>query len=154
MDLQKRARDAVKAYILPHLEVTDDIPEFETYIVWFTKTLQNWKALVSTTLPDQMHYELTYNGDKDELYIDAYKKFNNSRIEKFEASYLPSLTRDSDIIKTHAQTWYVDQLGKIDSSHMMRWIENESVLICSACNLCLCHADLVDLTSPCARKVS
>ena len=24
-----------------------------------------------------MYYELTYNGDKDELYIDAYKKWEN-----------------------------------------------------------------------------
>jgi hypothetical protein len=24
-----------------------------------------------------MYYELTYNGDKDELYIDAYKKWGN-----------------------------------------------------------------------------
>jgi hypothetical protein len=24
-----------------------------------------------------MYYELTYNGDKDELYLDAYKKWEN-----------------------------------------------------------------------------
>nr|WP_303241548.1 DUF6275 family protein [uncultured Blautia sp.] len=24
-----------------------------------------------------MYYELTYNGDKHELYLDAYKKFQN-----------------------------------------------------------------------------
>ena len=45
------------------------------------KTLQNSKALVSTTLPDGMYYELTYNGDKDELYLDAYKKFENRCID-------------------------------------------------------------------------
>ena len=47
------------------------------YVVWFCKALQNWKALVSTTLPDGMYYELTYNGDKDELYVDCYKKWEN-----------------------------------------------------------------------------
>jgi len=47
------------------------------YVVWFSKTLQNWKALVSTTLPDGMYYEVTYNGDMKETYIDAYKKFEN-----------------------------------------------------------------------------
>ena len=41
------------------------------------KTLQNSKALVSTTLFDGMYYELTYNGDKKELYLDAYKKWEN-----------------------------------------------------------------------------
>ena len=41
------------------------------------KALQNHKALVSTPRPDGMYYELTYNGDKRELYFDAYKKFEN-----------------------------------------------------------------------------
>jgi hypothetical protein len=39
--------------------------------------LQNNKALLSTTLPDGMYYELTYNGDKQEIYVDAYKKVDN-----------------------------------------------------------------------------
>ncbi len=53
------------------------------FIVWFCKTLQNWKALVSTTLPDGMYYEVTYNGDKKEVYLDAYKKFENRKIDEF-----------------------------------------------------------------------
>ena len=51
--------------------------ENEVYVVWFAKTLQNWKALASTTLPDGMYYEVTHNGDKGETYLDAYKKFDN-----------------------------------------------------------------------------
>ncbi|MGG6555440.1 UNVERIFIED_CONTAM: DUF6275 family protein [Blautia caecimuris] len=47
------------------------------YVVWYSKSLQNHKALLSTTVCDGMYYELTYNGDKDELYIDAYKKWEN-----------------------------------------------------------------------------
>ena len=46
-------------------------------MVWCCKTLQHNKALLSTTLPDGMYYECTYNGDKDELYFDAYKKKEN-----------------------------------------------------------------------------
>ena len=49
----------------------------DVYVVWSCKTLQNSKALLSTTVPDGMYYELTYNGDKHELYLDAYKKFQN-----------------------------------------------------------------------------
>jgi len=45
--------------------------------VWMCKTLQNWKFLISSTLSDGMYYELTYNGDKKEWYLDAYKKFEN-----------------------------------------------------------------------------
>ncbi len=51
--------------------------DFEVYVVWYSKTLQNAKALLSTTLPDGMYYEVTYNGDKNEIYFDAYKKFKN-----------------------------------------------------------------------------
>lgn len=54
------------------------------YVVWFAKTLQNFKALLSTTLPDGMYYEVTYNGDKKEFYIDAYKKFDNKCIKESE----------------------------------------------------------------------
>ena len=53
----------------------------DAYVVWFCKTLQNWKALVSTTVSDGMYYEVTYNGDKDEIYIDAYKKWKNKQIK-------------------------------------------------------------------------
>lgn len=49
----------------------------EPYIVWKCKTLQNWKYLMSTDLHDGMYYEVTYNGDKQEWYLDAYKKFEN-----------------------------------------------------------------------------
>jgi len=67
-------------YIKKRLEKTDTHVTFafdEVYVVWFSKTLQNWKALISTTLPDGMYYEVTYNGDKAESYLDAYKKFDN-----------------------------------------------------------------------------
>jgi hypothetical protein len=53
----------------------------EIYIVWLSKTLQNNKALLSTTVNDGMYYEVTYNGDKGELYLDAYKKFENKCIK-------------------------------------------------------------------------
>lgn len=78
--MQEKARRLVFEYIKPRLEKTDThvtFSEDEVYVVWFSKTLQNWKALISTTLPDGMYYEVTYNGYKRETYIDAYKKFDN-----------------------------------------------------------------------------
>lgn len=56
-----------------HIKISED----DIYIVWMCKILQNNKALVSTTVEDGMYYELTYNGDKGELYLDAYKKIEN-----------------------------------------------------------------------------
>lgn len=75
--MDNKALSLVNNYILKHLDKSDTTPEFETYIVWKSKILQNWKYLVSSTLYDEMYYEVTYNGDKREWYIDVYKKFEN-----------------------------------------------------------------------------
>lgn len=55
---------------------TDDI-----FVVWYCKTLQNHKSLLSTPVSDGMYYEITYNGDKNELYFDAYKKRENIKFD-------------------------------------------------------------------------
>ena len=75
----KRAKELVVNYFNERVEVTDNkkITEDDVFVVWFCKTLQNWKALVSTTISDGMYYEITHNGDKGESYIDAYKKWEN-----------------------------------------------------------------------------
>lgn len=63
-------------------DVTDNkqITKKDVFVVWNCKTLQNNKALVSTNVSDGMYYEITYNGDKDEAYIDAYKKWENFKV--------------------------------------------------------------------------
>lgn len=77
--MTNKAKRLVMDYFNSRAETTDNtvITEDQVYIVWFSKTLQNWKALVSTTISDGMYYEVTYNGDKKETYIDAYKKWEN-----------------------------------------------------------------------------
>jgi hypothetical protein len=76
------ATKIVTEYITEHLDKSDATPDFEVFTVWKCKALQNWKYLLSSTLPDGMYYELTYNGDKHEWYLDAYKKFENRRISE------------------------------------------------------------------------
>ena len=71
----------VADYIKQHLDKSDPGTPFAVYVVWKCKTLQNWKFLISSSLNDGMYYEVTYNGDKEELYLDAYKKFENRRIK-------------------------------------------------------------------------
>lgn len=79
MNYQEKAKQIVIDYYNEHVEITDNkkLKESEVFIVWFSKTLQNWKALVSTTISDGMYYEVTYNGDKKETYLDAYIKWEN-----------------------------------------------------------------------------
>lgn len=72
----KMARCAVASWYNTHGGPRKIKPE-DIYIVWFCKTLQNWKALCSTDIHDGMYYEVTYDGDKDAAYVDAYKKWDN-----------------------------------------------------------------------------
>jgi hypothetical protein len=80
--MDERALSIVINYIEDHIDKSDPSPEFSVYVVWKCKTLQNWKYLISSTLCDGMYYELTYNGDKKEWYLDAYKKFENKVIKE------------------------------------------------------------------------
>lgn len=82
LTFDERAVQIVEEYVEAHLDKTDVAPVYGIYIVWKCKTLQNYKYLISTSLPDGMYYELTYNGDKSEWYLDAYKKFENKVIHK------------------------------------------------------------------------
>lgn len=78
-DFEKLCKETIVKYFNNRAEITDGmkITEDNVFIVWSCKTLQNNKAMVSTTISDGMYYELTYNGDKGELYLDAYKKWEN-----------------------------------------------------------------------------
>ena len=80
--MQEKAKQIIVNYFNERVEKTDGkvITVDDVYVVWFCKTLQNWKALLSTNVSDGMYYEVTYNGDKKETYLDAYKKWENVRI--------------------------------------------------------------------------
>ena len=79
LEFIEKCKLLVTGYTNSHLDKSDDkfITVDDVFVVWNCKTLQNNKALLSTTLFDGMYYELTYNGDKKELYFDAYKKWEN-----------------------------------------------------------------------------
>lgn len=75
--MNNKVKDFVCKYVLEHLDKSDPIPRFDVFVVWQCYILGNAKWLLSTTLPDGMYYEVTYNKAKDEFYLDAYKKFEN-----------------------------------------------------------------------------
>ena len=52
------------------------------FIVWSCKTLQNNKALLGTSKNTE-YFEITYNGDKKEMYIDVYRKIHNIKINEY-----------------------------------------------------------------------
>jgi hypothetical protein len=84
---QDKARRLVYEYAKSRLEITDRHVTFaldEVYVVWGCYILGNWKCLVSTSLPDGMYYEVTFDRNKKKTYLDAYKKWNNIEISEGE----------------------------------------------------------------------
>ena len=82
-NFQDLCKEKVVEYFNEKADKTDEvkITKDDVFVVWYCKTLQNAKALLSTIVSDGMYYELTYNGDKKELYLDAYKKWENIKFD-------------------------------------------------------------------------
>lgn len=55
----------------------DDFDTDDIKLVWFSKTLGNWKGLATTSLADGKYYEVTHNKEKNETYVDVYLKINH-----------------------------------------------------------------------------
>lgn len=72
-NMDEKVLRIVREYNYRMLGCENNTP-FRVLIVWKCKTIQNWKYLIITTLPDNKYYEVTYNGDKEEFYLDVYEK--------------------------------------------------------------------------------
>jgi len=84
-DRNAAAAEIVRGYVKGHLDRSDPAAAFDVYVVWQCHVLGNAKWLLSTTLPDGMYYEVTYDAAKARYYLDAYKKFENRCIEEAPA---------------------------------------------------------------------
>lgn len=83
-DYQVRAKELVYELAKSTLDKSDEPINFGlhmVYVVWFAKTLGNWKALVSTDLPDGRYYEVTHNGATQQEYVDVYVKVFNKAVD-------------------------------------------------------------------------
>lgn len=79
-DFVKWCKEEITKFYMEHFK--KHLTEEEVFIVWCCKTLQNNKALLGTTLIDGMYFELTYNGNKEEMYVDVYEKIKNYKVVK------------------------------------------------------------------------
>lgn len=71
----------VYEYLVDNEELPSGFSEDDVTVVWFCKTLKNWKAMVIAHLPDNYFFEVTYNGAREEAYLDVYEKIRNIKIE-------------------------------------------------------------------------
>lgn len=78
-----RAREEVCKYANDHLDPSDGyrVDLDDVHVVWYAYILWNWKAVVSTMLPDEMYYEVTFNDRKGMIYVDAYKRYDRKEIK-------------------------------------------------------------------------
>ena len=83
---EKICKNIIVDYFNKNVEKTDNVKISiqDVYVVWMCKALKNSKALLSTNIPDGLYYELTYNGKKDEIYVDVYKKWKNYVVKSEE----------------------------------------------------------------------
>ena len=78
--MNEKVKEIVKQYVIEHIDKSDNIPTFDVCIDWQGYIIGNvW--LLSTTLCDEMFYEVTYNKAKDEFYLNVYKKIENRCIK-------------------------------------------------------------------------
>ena len=82
--LSNKAIYAARTALLKYsLHSPREIKPDDMYVVWFCKTIKNWKALVSGVHITE-YIEVTYNGDKQELYVDVYTKMRNQCLKDSE----------------------------------------------------------------------
>lgn len=87
--LQEKAINAARTVLFNEFGYSaNELALMDMYVVWFSKTLQNWKALVSGVHIKE-YIEVTYNGDKQETYIDVYNKTYNACVKDNDFMQLP-----------------------------------------------------------------
>lgn len=70
------AKVKVQQWLAHNADNIDGISTDDIFVVWYSKTLQNHKALLGTRFANY-YFECTYNGDKEEMYMDVYDKLEN-----------------------------------------------------------------------------
>ena len=108
MDNKKFVELAKKAVVDYYNENDNKITADDVYVTWLCKALQNNKALLSTNVSDGKYCEVTLNGDKEEMYLDVYKKEKNICIDLKEDEVEQA---DKKALKA-----FIDKVKGLDSS--------------------------------------
>lgn len=81
-EFMKLAARKVAEYENSRFDITrNNIDRDDVFCVWSCKTLQNNKCLMSAPHKGAYYYEFTMNGNKEEIYMDVYKKVVNKPLD-------------------------------------------------------------------------
>ena len=70
------AKSLVLDYIKEHIPNASP----DLFVIWQSCIIQNFKCLIYTPL-NSMYFELTFDGDRQCWYLDAYRKIDNREID-------------------------------------------------------------------------
>jgi hypothetical protein len=87
----KKAKELVADSFNKKYDKVDDrgaLPR-DFYVTWFAKVLGNWKAMVSTDIISGQYWEVTYDGNKKQTYVDHYEKRSNECVTDDAYASLP-----------------------------------------------------------------
>ena len=80
-DFEKAAKNAV----IRALDEAIDISQLD--IIWFAHELGYNKCTIWGEPMGDKYAEVTYNRDKDEMYVDIYQKISNTKISSSEFNF-------------------------------------------------------------------
>lgn len=83
-ELIRKGLEAFTKYL--YAQTGEDVTLDDVRFVWQVKCLQNYKYIITAPKVPGYIAELTYNGNKEELYVDCYCKMWNDVIMEKEES--------------------------------------------------------------------
>lgn len=96
----------------------EEIKPENVYVTWFSKTIQNYKALLGVLLDGDGHYyEVTYNGDLKEMYLDVYDLQDQDTYELYD-HHKHQLKLNSDSVTFNGDTFIPNGAVKTDVKYM------------------------------------
>ena len=116
------AKQKVAAYanglLLDERGTVEEIKPENVYVVWYSKTIQNYKALLGVPIDGDGHYyEVTYNGDLKEMYLDVYDLQDQDTYELYD-HHKHQLKLDSDSVTFNGNTFIPNGAVKTDVKYM------------------------------------
>ena len=112
MRYQDKVLDVVSEVLKEDCKVSAEEYDVDTLrLVWFSKTLQHYKALVFATKAGK-YVEVTYNGDTGSFYVDVYvKEMNVVCWDNDTNTYETTSMGDTHEVPVYVSTHKVDTIS-------------------------------------------